>query len=50
MDPTAVVDSRIDPHEIEACACGINAMVCSLETAVKQHGILGRQIRCEDNG
>lgn len=48
--PTTAVDARIDPHELEVYACGINAMVYSLETAVKRLGILERHIHCEGYG
>ncbi len=48
--PTTAVDARIDPHEIEVYACGINAMVYSLETAVKRLGVPERHIHCEGYG
>ncbi len=48
--PTTTVDARIDPHELEVYACGINAMVYSLETAVKRLGVPNRHIHCEGYG
>ena len=48
--PTTTIDARIDPHELEVYACGINAMVYSLETAVKRLGVPERNIHCEGYG
>lgn len=48
--PTTTVDARIDPHELEVYACGINAMVYSLETAVKRLSVPERHIHCEGYG
>lgn len=48
--PTTNVDARIDPHELEVYACGINAMVYSLETASKRLGVPQRYIHCEGYG
>jgi ferredoxin-NADP reductase len=48
--PITPVDARIDPHELEVYACGINAMVYSLETAVQRLGVPERHIHCEGYG
>ncbi|WP_435102367.1 FAD-binding oxidoreductase [Halarchaeum sp. P4] len=48
--PATTVDARIDPHELEVYACGINAMVYSLETAVQRLGVPEQQIHCEGYG
>lgn len=48
--PTTTVDARLDPHEVEVYACGINAMVYSLETAVKRLAVPERHIHCEGYG
>ncbi len=49
-DPVVDVDARIDPHELEVYACGINAMVYSLETAVLHLGVPERHLHCEGYG
>jgi ferredoxin-NADP reductase len=41
---------RIDPTELEVYACGINAMVYSLETAVRRLGVPDRHLHCEGYG
>lgn len=48
--PTTAIDARIDPHQLEVYACGINAMVYSLETAAKRLGVPERHIHCEGYG
>lgn len=48
--PPVDVDARIDPHELEVYACGINAMVYSLETAVHRLGVPKRHVHCEGYG
>lgn len=48
--PTTAVDARIDPHKLEVYACGINAMVYSLETAVKRLDVPEQHIHCEGYG
>lgn len=48
--PIVSVDARIDPHDLEVYACGINAMVYSLETAVHQLGVPTRHVHCEGYG
>jgi len=51
QDPPAVdVDARIDPHDLEVYACGINAMVYSLETAVRGLGVPKPRVHCEGYG
>lgn len=44
------VDVRIDPHRLEVYACGINAMVYGLETAVSHPGVSTNHIHCEGYG
>lgn len=48
--PTVDVTARLDPHEMEVYACGINAMVYSLETAVHRLGVPPRHVHCEGYG
>ena len=48
--PVVSIDARIDPHELEVYACGINAMVYSLETAVRRLGVPTRHVHCEGYG
>lgn len=48
--PDVEIDARIDPHELEVYACGINAMVYSLETAVRRLGVPDRHVHCEGYG
>ena len=49
--PTVEADApRIDPHELEVYACGINAMVYSLEMSVQQLGVPTRHVHCEGYG
>jgi ferredoxin-NADP reductase len=48
--PTTTVDARIDPEAVEVYACGINAMVYSLETAVRRLGVPQRYVHCEGYG
>lgn len=48
--PTVPVDARLDPHAMEVYACGINAMVYSLETAVRRLGVDDRHVHCEGYG
>lgn len=48
--PAASFDARIDPHSVEVYACGINAMVYSLETAVQRLGVSERHVHCEGYG
>lgn len=48
--PVEDVSARIDPDELEVYACGINAMVYSLETAVRKLGVAPRHIHCEGYG
>ena len=50
QQPTTAVDARIDPDYLEVYACGINAMVYSLETAVRKLGVADRHIHCEGYG
>lgn len=42
--------ARINPHNVEVYACGINAMVYSLETAVRRLGVPSRHVHCEGYG
>lgn len=49
-EPGADVDARLDPHRLEVYACGINAMVYSLETAVGRLGVPDRHVHCEGYG
>lgn len=48
--PPRSFGSRIDPESLEVYACGINAMVFSLETAVTQLGVPTRHVHCEGYG
>jgi ferredoxin-NADP reductase len=48
--PAVTVDARIDPGQLEVYACGINAMVYSLETAVQRLGVPDRHVHCEGYG
>lgn len=48
--PTTPEDQRIDPHQLEVYACGINAMVYSLETAVRRLGVPEWRVHCEGYG
>lgn len=48
--PAADISARIDPHELEVYACGLNGMVFSLETAVKRLGVPDRHIHGEGYG
>lgn len=48
--PAVTFDTRIDPGQLEVYACGINAMVYSLETAVQRLGVPKRHIHCEGYG
>lgn len=48
--PVDDIDARIDPAELEVYACGINAMVYSLETAVRRVGVPTNHIHCEGYG
>jgi ferredoxin-NADP reductase len=48
--PTTAVDARIDPHDLEVYACGINAMVYSLEQGVLGLGVPDRRVHCEGYG
>ncbi len=48
--PVENVDARIVPDELEVYACGINAMVYSLETAARKLGVSTRHIHCEGYG
>ncbi|MFB6270044.1 MAG: FAD-binding oxidoreductase [Halobacterium sp.] len=48
--PAVDTDARIDPHELEVYACGINAMVYSLETAVLRLGVPQTYVHCEGYG
>lgn len=50
QSPAVDVDGRINPHEIEVYACGINAMVYSLETAVRGLGVDKTHVHCEGYG
>lgn len=44
------VGTSIDPHDLEVYACGINAMVYSLEKAVRRLGVPEQHIHCEGYG
>ncbi len=48
--PVDDTSARIDPNELEVYACGINAMVYSLETAVRKLGVAPPHIHCEGYG
>lgn len=48
--PTTAINPRIDPHEVEVYACGINAMVYSLATAIRRLGVPERHVHCEGYG
>lgn len=48
--PKADIDARIDPGSLEVYACGINAMVYSLETAIRRLGVPDRHIHSEGYG
>lgn len=48
--PVEGVDARIDPHDVEVYACGITAMVYSLETALRRLGVPERHVHCEGYG
>ena len=48
--PKVDTDARIDPTSLEVYACGINAMVYSLETAAKRLGVPGQFIHGEGYG
>lgn len=48
--PTVEVEARIDALELEVYACGINAMVYSLETAVRGLGVPRARVHCEGYG
>jgi predicted ferric reductase len=48
--PDGETAARIDPTELEVYVCGINAMVYSLETAVRRLGVPGRHLHCEGYG
>ncbi|MCD2205069.1 ferredoxin--NADP reductase [Halobacterium sp. KA-6] len=48
--PDVEIEARIDPHELEVYACGINAMVYSLETAVTRLGVPTNHVHCEGYG
>lgn len=50
IQPDVEIDARIDPHELEVYACGINAMVYSLETAVRHLGVPDSHVHCEGYG
>lgn len=50
QQPPKTITARIDPGALDVYACGINAMVYSLETAVKRLGIDDRHIHCEGYG
>jgi ferredoxin-NADP reductase len=48
--PATAADARIDPQQLEVYACGINAMVYGLETAVRRLGVPPRHRHCEGYG
>ena len=48
--PTFFAGARIDPAELEVYACGINAMVYSLETEVRRLGVPARHLHVEGYG
>ena len=48
--PAVPAGARIDPTDLEVYACGINAMVFSLETAVKRLGVPERHLHAEGYG
>jgi len=48
--PAVDIDTKIDPSSLEVYACGINAMVYSLETAARRLGVPERFIHCEGYG
>lgn len=48
--PESDAGTRIDPHELEVYACGINAMVYSLEMVVRRLGVPDRHVHCEGYG
>ncbi len=50
QQPPGGITARIDPANLEVYACGINAMVYSLETAVTHLGVEKRHIHCEGYG
>lgn len=50
QSPAVDVDVRIDPHQLEVYACGLNGMVFGLETAVKRLGVRERHIHGEGYG
>ena len=50
LQPPRTFSSRIDPGNLEVYACGINAMVYSLETAVTHLGVPTQQVHCEGYG
>ncbi len=48
--PDLPIDARLDPHQMEVYACGINAMVFSLETAVQRLGVPRQHLHAEGYG
>jgi ferredoxin-NADP reductase len=48
--PADGVGVRIDPNQIEVYACGLNAMVYSLERTVRQLGVRNHHVHCEGYG
>jgi ferredoxin-NADP reductase len=48
--PDVDVDANIDPSQLEVYACGINAMVYSLEMAMKKLGVPDHHVHCEGYG
>ncbi len=50
QQPPTDVDARIDPGSLEVYACGINAMVYSLETAVTHLGVPTDRVHAEGYG
>ena len=48
--PTVRAGARIDPADLEVYACGINAMVFSLETAVRRLGVPPQHLHAEGYG
>ena len=48
--PAGDISARINPHELEAYACGLNGMVFGLETALRRLGVPERHIHGEGYG
>lgn len=48
--PAVETGARLDPERMEVYACGINAMVYGLETAVQRLGVPQGRLHCEGYG